>query len=164
MALSVVIRAVGRIKQWYEPAIAEYESRASRYFDFTGEHVRDEPVRNSRDVGRAVEAEGERLVAKLQEGERLLALTRTGERWSSERLAWYLGECQNLAVRRCRFVIGGAYGLSKPILDRSDVKLSLSACTLPHDLARLVLTEQIYRAGTVLRGEPYHKSHFHGTG
>jgi 23S rRNA (pseudouridine1915-N3)-methyltransferase len=102
-------------------------------------------------------AEGERLLAKVPDGFELIALDRKGVEWSSERLARHIELLGVNARPGIALMIGGAFGLAPEVLDRADRLLSLSAMTLPHELARLVITEQIYRAGTIQRGEPYHK-------
>lgn len=158
MAFSVEITSVGRPKAPFRPLLEEYEARAANYFDFSADEVREESSRHAGGAEGVMAAEGERLLARLRDGERLVAVTRRGERWKSERFARYLQELQELGSGGVRFVIGGAFGLAAPVLGRSERQLALSAFTLPHDLARLVLTEQIYRAGSILRGEPYHKS------
>jgi 23S rRNA (pseudouridine1915-N3)-methyltransferase len=78
-----------------------------------------------------------------------------GKAWSSERLAKHIGRCEVDGVQTAVFLIGGSYGLPKAVSERADVQLSLSAMTLPHRLARLLLAEQIYRGFTILRNEPY---------
>jgi len=91
-------------------------------------------------------------------GVEIVALTRKGEAWSSTRLARYLEALAVQGRAGAAFLIGGAWGLAEDLLARASHRLSLSSLTLPHELARLVLAEQLYRAGTILRGEPYHKA------
>ncbi len=100
--------------------------------------------------------EGQALRHAVPDGARTVALTRRGRRCSSEDFARRLGTWQREA-RDVALVIGGAHGLDAEVLETADDRLRLSSLTLPHDLARLVLLEQLYRACTILRGEPYHK-------
>jgi 23S rRNA (pseudouridine1915-N3)-methyltransferase len=100
--------------------------------------------------------EGERLRRALPAGALRVALTRGGRAHSSEQLARLVGRWRE-GARDVAFLIGGAHGLPESLIDDADASLSLSALTFPHELARLVLLEQLYRAGTILRGEPYHK-------
>jgi len=102
-------------------------------------------------------AEGERLLARIPDGAEVIALTRDGAAWSSRRLADHLGKRALHGLGDVVFVLGGAWGLDQAVLARAPRRLSLSAMTLPHEMARLVLAEQLYRAGTILRNEPYHK-------
>ena len=86
-----------------------------------------------------------------------MALTRSGEPLGSEALARFLGDLALRSSPGVAFLIGGAHGLGAGVLAQARRRLALSAMTLPHELARVVLAEQLYRAGTILRGEPYHK-------
>jgi 23S rRNA (pseudouridine1915-N3)-methyltransferase len=154
MKVSVV--CVGRARSTIAELIAEYEERVGHYFSFETIEVKEAPYRGQplEDV-RA--EEGKRLLARISAQTELIALHPPGKMWSSETLAKYLAEAPLRGVGAVTFIIGGAYGLSTEVLQRASQKLSLSAMTLPHELARLVLTEQLYRAGTIARGEPYHK-------
>ena len=136
-------------------AISEYEERARRYWPLLVEEVREESAR-SRTPLQVTTAEGERVLARVPVGSLVITCEVTGQSWSSEHMADSLRDARDSGRDVC-FVIGGAYGLSSAVSQRANVRLSLSAFTLPHEMARLVLTEQIYRAGTMLRGEPYHK-------
>lgn len=149
--------AVGRVRGVLGEAVAEYERRVGHYFSYRATEVREEPARGSSDDTRVRNAEGERLLARLPANAEVWALHRSGEALSSEQLASYLAGLPHRGVAGATFVIGGAFGLSQSCFARADRLLSLSAFTLPHELARLVLVEQLYRAGTIARGEPYHK-------
>jgi 23S rRNA (pseudouridine1915-N3)-methyltransferase len=100
--------------------------------------------------------EGERLLERVPSTARLVACDERGDRLTSAQFATLVGEARDRA-QDLAFMIGGAYGLSDAVRARADRALQLAPWTLPHELARLVLAEQIYRAGTLVRGEPYHK-------
>jgi 23S rRNA (pseudouridine1915-N3)-methyltransferase len=155
--MKVMLVAVGRPRGLLAEPIAEYERRASRYFQFQAVEVKEQPSRRE-DPGSVMAEEGKRLLARVPAGVEVVALHRSGRLWASDELALYLSELALRASPGVAFVIGGAFGLSDELLRRADHRLSLSAMTMPHELARLVLSEQIYRAGTILRGEPYHKA------
>jgi 23S rRNA (pseudouridine1915-N3)-methyltransferase len=136
-------------------AIREYETRAGRYWPLHVHEVREEPARaGSADLVR--DREGERLLAALPPGAHVVACELTGAPYTSETFAAWLQQRRE-AARDVAIVIGGAFGLSASIRQRAASTLALAPWTLPHELARLVLAEQLYRAGTLLRGEPYHK-------
>jgi 23S rRNA (pseudouridine1915-N3)-methyltransferase len=136
-------------------AIREYETRASRYWPLQIHEVREEPVRSgSADLVR--EREGERLLAVLPTGAQVIACDVTGRAMTSEQFATWLQQLRERA-RDVALVVGGAYGLGDVVKTRATASLALAPWTLPHELARLVLAEQLYRAGSLLRGEPYHK-------
>ncbi len=155
--MKVRVLAVGKVRHPLAEAVAEYEARARRYWRLETIEVpagagarRAEP-----EAVRRVEAE--RLLARIPAGGRVVALTRTGEGMNSRELARYLERLATEAVGGVTFVIGGAFGLSPRVMEGADRALALSRMTLPHEMARLVLAEQLYRAGTIVRGEPYHK-------
>jgi 23S rRNA (pseudouridine1915-N3)-methyltransferase len=155
--MKLLVMSVGKPRGMVADAIAEYEKRAARYFSFEAVEVKEDAYRKAGDAGRVRDEEGKRLLARVPAGAEIVALHETGKQWTSQQLSDYL---QHLAVQGspgAAFIIGGAYGLSDEILARARHQLSLSAFTLPHELARLALAEQLYRAGTIARGEPYHK-------
>ena len=135
-------------------AIAEYETRAARYWPLDVHEVREERASGiSSTLVR--KREGERLKERAGSA-RIIACDPGGKSLDSDGFArWLQKERDN--DRDAAFVIGGAYGLSDEILQAASMKLSLAPWTLPHELARLVLAEQLYRAGSIIRGEPYHK-------
>ena len=139
--MKVTAMVVGRAGAPLKDAILEYETRAGRYWKFNVIEVASET----------------RLLARLPERAQIVALTRTGLGMSSADLAGYLQDHALHSTPEVCFVIGGASGLGAGILDRAQKRWSLSDATLPHELARLVLAEQLYRAGTIIRNEPYHK-------
>jgi 23S rRNA (pseudouridine1915-N3)-methyltransferase len=138
-------------------AIAEYQGRVRHYFPFETVEVREEPFRRGVDIGRVRAEEGARLLARVPAGSQIVALHREGIQWSSERLARYLGQAAVQGSDGIAFLIGGAFGLDDALLKKAHQLLSLSSFTFPHEVARLLVTEQLYRAGTILRSEPYHK-------
>jgi 23S rRNA (pseudouridine1915-N3)-methyltransferase len=152
--LQFLLLSVGTPKAPLAEAIAEYETRAGRYWPFASRAVKEEPARGlSADVVRR--KEGERLLAAAA-GHRLIACTEDGTTMTSPQFAAWMVKAQEMA-RDVAFVIGGAYGLDAAVTQPAERRLALAPWTMPHDLARLVLAEQCYRAGTLLRGEPYHK-------
>ena len=114
------------------------------------------PKASAGEVGVALGREGERILAKLPAGACLVALDREGRALSSPELAAELARWQQ-TERAVVCALGSAHGLDDRVLQRARLRLSLSRLTLPHELALLVLLEQLYRAHTILRGEPYHK-------
>ena len=155
--MKVLVVVVGRVRGTLEAPVAEYEERARRYWKL--EVVEVEAGAPGRDPAseRVKEAEAQRILARIPPGFTVVALTRAGKGLGSRELAAVV---EGEAVRSSpgvAFVVGGAFGLSEAVLERAQRRMSLSTLTLPHELARLVLAEQLYRAGTLVRGEPYHK-------
>lgn len=155
--MKLVVISVGRASRMLEAAIAEYETRAGRYWGLEFIEVREERARGGTAADAVRAAEGERILKRVPDGSDIVAMTRTGDAWSSARLARHLEQRAAHTGRGETFVIGGAFGLSGTILKEATRQMQLSTFTLPHDLARLMLLEQLYRAGTIVRGEPYHK-------
>ena len=154
--MKVYLIAVGKPRNAaLAAAIGEYEERAARYWPLERIEVREEPARSATaDLVR--DREGERLAAKLPAGAVLVCCDPGGRQMDSAAFsAWLQG--QREGGRDVAFVIGGAFGLSPALLRRAGLRLELAPWTLPHELARLVLAEQLYRAGTIVRREPYHK-------
>ncbi len=140
----------------FEPAIAEYVKRSRRYAPI--ELVELPPSRKGgSDPLRAREEEGQALLAKVRSGELVVALDERGELLDSVGFSRQLVQEAMNRGRDLVFLIGGAEGHAEAVRARADRILSLSGMTLAHRLARLVLAEQVYRAFTIARGEPYHK-------
>jgi 23S rRNA (pseudouridine1915-N3)-methyltransferase len=136
-------------------AIADYETRAARYWPLEVHEVREASSR-ARLPAAVMDAEAEHLLARVPAGARLIACDPGGEALDSMAFARLLGAARDQASDLA-FVIGGAHGLGAAVRARAARRITLSPFTLPHELARLVLAEQLYRAGTIARGEPYHK-------
>jgi 23S rRNA (pseudouridine1915-N3)-methyltransferase len=156
--MKVMIVSVGTPKMpGLAEAIRDYESRISHYFKFESAEVRQQRIGPGSDSGTIIEKESRALLDKVQPGLELIAIDERGVSWSSEQLAGYLGELAVGGAAGVAFLVGGPLGLSDELRGSARRVLSLSSFTLPHEMARLLLAEQIYRAGTILRGEPYHK-------
>jgi 23S rRNA (pseudouridine1915-N3)-methyltransferase len=153
--MRVTVAAVGKPRNAaLAAAIHDYETRAARYWPLDVHEVREERAAGL-NIETVREREGLRLSEKVGSA-RLVACDPAGKSYSSEQFAtWLQGERER--DRDTAFVIGGAFGLSGEILNKAALKISLAPWTLPHELARLVLAEQLFRAGTIVRGEPYHK-------
>jgi len=150
----VTIAAVGRPRDAaLAAAIREYEARAAQYWPFEIVEVRGA---GAADAGRAAVVEGERLLARVGRSGDMVACDPGGERMTSEEFAEWLHQYRERATS-VAFVIGGAFGLSDAVRSAARRRIALAPWTLPHEIARLVLAEQIYRAGTIVRREPYHK-------
>jgi 23S rRNA (pseudouridine1915-N3)-methyltransferase len=159
--MHIQIAAVGKLKEKYlVQGIAEYAKRLGPYVKLTLTEVPDEKAPETMspaEEAQVREREGERLLAQLKPDAHVVALAIGGELWSSEDLAGQLDKLATYGRSHVAFVIGGSTGLSPAVLQRAQQKLSFGRMTLPHQLMRLVLMEQIYRAVKINRGEPYHK-------
>lgn len=151
----VVVAVVGKPRHpGLAAAIEEYERRAARYWPLAVHEVKEERAR-AMPPAQIQEREAERLAARIGTA-LLVACDEGGDRLSSVQFAdWLQGMREG--GRSVGFAIGGALGLAPPFRERAQRRLSLAPWTLPHEMARLVLAEQLYRAGSIVRGEPYHK-------
>lgn len=134
-------------------AIEEYERRAARYWPLDVVEVRAEPAR-SRSIDEVRRLEATRLLERSNG--MMIALDERGRSMTTDVFARWLVERRERADD-VSFIVGGAYGLDASVRERAALILTLSPWTLPHEMARLLLAEQLYRAGTIHRGEPYHK-------
>ena len=156
MKISVLV--VGRSRGPLASAVRAFEERAARYWKLDVVEVRAGGGRGrALDPAFVRDSEGERLGRRIPAGSEIWALTRGGSGLSSGDFARLLGSRATEGRGGVTFLVGGAFGLAPALLSRADRLLALSEMTLPHEFARLLLAEQLYRAGTILRGEPYHK-------
>ncbi|MBO4908313.1 MAG: 23S rRNA (pseudouridine(1915)-N(3))-methyltransferase RlmH [Lachnospiraceae bacterium] len=158
--MNISIICVGKIKEsFYRDAIAEYAKRLSAYCTFKVIETEDEPDTGSSEsaIGNAKEREAERILKNIKPGMHVITLEIKGKKYSSESFSEYLSGLFVSGKSDIAFVIGGSNGLAKCVSDRADAKLSFSDMTFPHQLMRVILSEQIYRAFRIMRGEPYHK-------
>lgn len=154
--MRVVVAVVGKARNpALGEAIRDYEKRAARYWPLDVHEIREERASGVA-MDRVKEREGARLSEKIPARAQTVACEVGGKSMTSEQFAEFLRNARE-QDRDVAFLIGGAFGLAPDVSRSSNMKLSLAPWTLPHELARLVLAEQIYRAGTIVRGEPYHK-------
>ncbi|MBQ2463205.1 MAG: 23S rRNA (pseudouridine(1915)-N(3))-methyltransferase RlmH [Clostridia bacterium] len=159
--MSMTVLCVGRMKEKpYRQMADEYRKRLSRYGKFEEIEVPDlaEPAHSSEALEAAVrKKEGEQLLARIRPGDYVVALTIEGTMRDSEELSRRLTQLTVQGHSSIVFVIGGSLGLSEEVVRRADEQLSMSRMTFPHQLARVMLYEQIYRAMKISSGERYHK-------
>ena len=159
--MNIKIVCVGKLKEkYFKLGIAEYQKRLQRYCKFQIVEVPDEKAPESLSPAQMTavkEIEGERILQKIKDKEYVFALAIEGQERTSEKFAQEIQQLMTYGKSDITFVIGGSLGLSPAVLRRSDTQISFGRFTLPHQLMRLVLTEQIYRAWTIIKGLPYHK-------
>ncbi|MBR1931767.1 MAG: 23S rRNA (pseudouridine(1915)-N(3))-methyltransferase RlmH [Lachnospiraceae bacterium] len=159
--MRITIVCVGKVKEaFYRDAISEFAKRLSKYCKFEIVEVADEKTpdgASSVQENQIKEKEAERILAKLKEDAYVCTLEIAGRRLSSEQFADWIEKSAIAGKSHFVFVIGGSLGLHEKVLKRSDFALSFSDMTFPHQLMRVILCEQIYRAYRIINGEPYHK-------
>lgn len=159
--MNIKIICVGKLKEKYwKQGIAEYSKRLGKFCKFEIVEVPDEkaPEKLSESQMENVKkTEGERILGKLKDRDYVYALAILGKERSSEEFASEIENLTTYGRSDLAFVIGGSLGLSEDVLKRADSQISFGRFTMPHQLMRLVLTEQIYRAFMINSGSPYHK-------
>ncbi len=159
--MRVTILCVGKIKEsFYRQAIDEYAKRLSKYCKFEVIEVADEktPDKASEALENQIrEKEADRLLEKIKEDAYVFTLEIKGKRFTSEGFAECIQKAAVSGKSHLVFIIGGSLGLHDKVLKRSNRSISFSDMTFPHQLMRVILSEQIYRAYRIINGEPYHK-------
>lgn len=155
--MEVILRVVGRTATpWICQGIDMYTDRLKHYIPFKMEVVADVKKTKAMTEAAQKEAEGKMLLAGLQGGDVLVLLDEHGRMLTSPQMAEAMQRRMASGIKRLIFAVGGPYGFSPEVYARANAKLSLSAMTFPHELVRVFFIEQLYRAMTILRGEPYH--------
>ena len=157
---TVTIITVGTLKESYlKDAVAEYKKRLSQYAKVDEINIKEEKICNESDrteIKRALDTEGERILASVPKGSAIIALCVEGKQYDSVELASLIGkmtdECGKIAL-----IIGSSHGLSDTVKRAAGVRLSFSSLTFPHQLMRVILYEALYRSFTILAGKAYHK-------
>ncbi len=159
--MQIEVICVGKLKENYlKDACLEYVKRLSRFCKINLTELKDESVRENASeaqIRQAIEEEGERILSKIHDRDYLISLCVEGKMFSSEGFADALASIEQKGAGRLVFVIGGSYGLSDKIKRRSQLKVSFSQMTFPHQLMRVILLEQVYRAYKINANESYHK-------
>ncbi|MGU9501964.1 23S rRNA (pseudouridine(1915)-N(3))-methyltransferase RlmH [Bacillus paralicheniformis] len=159
--MNISIVAIGKLKEKYlKQGIDEYIKRLSAYAKVDIIELPDEKAPENlsdQDMKIVKDKEGERILSKISPDAHVIALAIEGKMKSSEELADNMDRLATYGKSKVTFVIGGSLGLSDAVLKRANEKLSFSKMTFPHQLMRLILLEQVYRAFRINRGEPYHK-------
>lgn len=159
--MQIQIIAVGKLKEKYlTQGIAEYSKRLGPYAKLQITELPDEKAPESMSAAEEEQVkakEGERILAQIKPDAHVIALAIEGQMWTSEELSRQLDQLATYGRSQVTFIIGGSNGLSDAVLKRANQHLSFGRLTYPHQLMRLILVEQIYRAFKIMRGEPYHK-------
>ena len=141
---------------YLKKGIAEYEKRIKRYINFEIKTVKDLKVSKSMPVKTVKQKEGEEILKQIKNNDILILLDEKGKQFTSREFAQFINHKNSTGVKHLIFLIGGAYGFSEQIYKRANRKISLSQMTFSHQPIRLLFTEQLYRAFTIIKGEPYH--------
>lgn len=155
--MKITLLAIGKTGTKYlQEGIEQYTKRIGHYVPFEFKILSDVKTTRSLTVDKQKTMEGDIFMSSIMPGDVVVLLDERGKEMTSREFAGYLDRKMVTVARNLVFIIGGPYGFSKEVYDRANEKLSLSKMTFSHEMVRLFFTEQIYRAMTILKGEPYH--------
>ncbi|GAA4322389.1 23S rRNA (pseudouridine(1915)-N(3))-methyltransferase RlmH [Pontixanthobacter gangjinensis] len=155
--MTIKLVCIGKTdKKELETLIKVYADRLQHYIKFEFEIIPDLKKTKNLDENQQKTKEGELILAGVQNSDFVVLLDENGKQYSSENFSEYIQKRMNTGLKRLIFVIGGPYGFSETVYSRADSKISLSKMTFSHQMVRLFFTEQLYRAFTILKNEPYH--------
>ena len=149
--------SVGKNDEAYIKAgVTEFTKRISKYYKVEWKIIPPPKNAASMNEPELMDKEGEKIISLLKKEDYLVVLDRKGDHLTSEVFADFIKSKADEGIKSVVFVIGGAYGLHKNVIDKAKLKLSFSHLTFPHQLVRLILAEQVYRACTIIKNEKYH--------
>lgn len=155
--MKISLLVVGKtVHSYLNQGIDEYTKRISRYCPFSIKYIADAKTTKSLSQEQQKQLEGDNIAAALDKSDYVVLLDEHGKEFTSVDFSAYIERKMQSVPKRLVFIIGGPYGFSKEIYGRANEKISLSKMTFPHDLIRLVFTEQLYRAFSIIHHEPYH--------
>ncbi|MGI6751724.1 MAG: 23S rRNA (pseudouridine(1915)-N(3))-methyltransferase RlmH [Anaerovoracaceae bacterium] len=159
--MNITILCIGKLKEdYWTGALKEYGKRLSSYCNFHVEELKEERLPEGASPAEekaVIEKEGNALIRKIAKGSHVVTLDIKGKSLSSEEFSSYIGTLGVEGKSHITFIIGGSLGLSSEVLERADFCLSFSPMTFPHQMIRIILAEQVYRAFKILKNESYHK-------
>jgi 23S rRNA (pseudouridine1915-N3)-methyltransferase len=155
--VKILLLTIGNTdKQYMREGIDDYVKRLSFYLPFEMKVIPDIKNRSSFSTELQKEKEGQLILNQISSGDFLVLLDERGSEFSSLEFSKWIEKKMIAATRQLVFVIGGPYGFSNTVYQRSDIKISMSKMTFSHQMARMIFVEQIYRAMTIIKNEPYH--------
>ncbi|SDR85058.1 23S rRNA (pseudouridine(1915)-N(3))-methyltransferase RlmH [Gramella sp. MAR_2010_147] len=155
--MTIKLVCIGKTdKKELEALIKTYQKRLQHYIKFEFEIIPDLKKTKHLDENQQKSKEGELILSGFQNSDFVVLLDENGKQFSSESFSEYIQKRMNTGLKRLIFVIGGPYGFSEEVYKRADSKISLSKMTFSHQMVRVFFTEQLYRAFTILKNEPYH--------
>ena len=155
--MDICLLSVGKISsKWIQDGIEVFEARIGRYINFIPFVLPDIKNAKSLSTDKIKEEEGKIILSNINPSDFVILLDERGKEFSSREFSNWIQKQMNSGRKRLVLLIGGPFGFSKDIYERADSLIALSKMTFTHEMAKLLITEQIYRALTILKGEPYH--------
>lgn len=155
--MKITLTVVGKISNGYlKQGIDDYTNRLSHYIPFNIEYIADAKCTKNLTEAQQKKAESKNILAAIDKSDFVVLLDEHGKEFSSMDFSRYISKKMSAVSRRLVFIVGGPYGFDDDVYARANEKISLSKMTFSHEMIRLIFTEQLYRAMTILNGEPYH--------
>lgn len=155
--MKITLAVVGKISNGYlKQGIDDYTNRLSHYIPFNIEYIADAKCTKNLTEAQQKKAESKNILATIDKSDYVVLLDEHGKEYSSMDFSRYISKKMSAVSRRLVFVVGGPYGFDDDVYARANEKISLSKMTFSHEMIRLIFAEQLYRAMTILNGEPYH--------
>lgn len=155
--MKILFLVIGKTDESYlETGISKYIKRLERYIPFEMKVIPDIKNRKTLSEEQQKKLEGELILSQFNTGDEMILLDEKGKTFSSVSFSQWIEHKLNTSNKRLIFVVGGPYGFSNDVYDKAKVKISLSEMTFSHQMIRLIFVEQLYRAFTIIKGEPYH--------
>lgn len=155
--MEIRIISIGKVSvKWIKDGIEEYSSRLGKYVKFSIKEIPDIKQSGNKPIEKIKELEGISILNELSSSDFVVVMDEKGHEYSSREFAVWIEKIMASGKKRLSLVIGGPFGFSQAVYDRADHKIALSKMTFTHEMAKLICTEQLYRAMSILKGEPYH--------
>lgn len=155
--MKISLFVVGKTNHNYlSPGIDDYTKRINHYIPFNIQYIADAKNTKSLSQAQQKQAEGQNLLNAFEKSDYVVLLDERGKEFTSKDFSSFIEKKMQTVAKRLVFVVGGPYGFSEDVYQRANEKISLSKMTFPHDLIRLIFTEQLYRSFTIMNNEPYH--------
>lgn len=155
--MRILLLQVGKTNTDYlKKGIYDYIKRIERYISFSVKTLQESKAQKSTNTEKLKNTEADRILKEVKPGDLVILLDEHGKNYTSIEFAEFLEKEFIKSNKRLVFIIGGAYGFSKKVYDKANLKIALSKMTFSHQMARLLFVEQLYRAFTIIKGEPYH--------
>ena len=155
--MEICVLSIGKISsQWIQQGLEVFENRIGKYNKYTSIVLPD--IKNAKSLTKEIikEEEGKQILTQLSPSDFVVIMDEKGKEFTSREFSEWIQKQMSSGKKRLLFIIGGPYGFSKGIYERADFKIALSKMTFTHEMAKLLLSEQIYRSMSILKGEPYH--------
>ncbi len=155
--MKILLLVVGKTSEkWLQEGINNYKTRVNNYVQFEIEIIPDYKNRGKIDIESLKKIEGDKILASVNEKDVVILLDEKGKEFSSVEFATWIDRNYYITSKKLVFVVGGAYGFSNSVYDRANHIIRLSSMTFSHQMVRLFFVEQLYRAFTIIKNEPYH--------